>query len=121
MHLSGITAEDRPGIRNPMPAKLLCPSAPFRFFLKWSWRRDLNPRPSDYKSDALPAELRQPDHLKQIAGNAGKSADTLLLRALHGTVSKVSTQERAEQTEAQHRKIKDNSFPKMWNKRTFSS
>ncbi len=29
----------------------------FRF---WSWRRDLNPRPSDYKSDALPAELRQP-------------------------------------------------------------
>ncbi len=27
---------------------------------RWSWRRDLNPRPSDYKSDALPAELRQP-------------------------------------------------------------
>ncbi len=27
--------------------------------LIWSWRRDLNPRPSDYKSDALPAELRQ--------------------------------------------------------------
>src|SRR3954467_13953673 len=27
--------------------------------LKWSWRRDLNPRPSDYKSDALPTELRQ--------------------------------------------------------------
>ena len=26
----------------------------------WSWRRELNPRPSDYKSDALPAELRQP-------------------------------------------------------------
>jgi hypothetical protein len=26
----------------------------------WSWRRDLNPRPSDYKSDALPTELRQP-------------------------------------------------------------
>src|SRR5580700_3608894 len=25
----------------------------------WSWRRDLNPRPSDYKSDALPTELRQ--------------------------------------------------------------
>src|SRR4029077_20089413 len=24
----------------------------------WSWRRELNPRPSDYKSDALPAELR---------------------------------------------------------------
>src|ERR1700731_1698999 len=28
--------------------------------LKLSWRRELNPRPSDYKSDALPAELRQP-------------------------------------------------------------
>ena len=27
--------------------------------ISWSWRRDLNPRPSDYKSDALPAELRQ--------------------------------------------------------------
>src|SRR5665213_728127 len=25
----------------------------------WSWRRDLNPRPPDYKSGALPAELRQ--------------------------------------------------------------
>jgi hypothetical protein len=28
-------------------------------FATWSWRRDLNPRPSDYKSDALPTELRQ--------------------------------------------------------------
>jgi hypothetical protein len=27
--------------------------------LIWSWRRDSNPRPSDYKSDALPTELRQ--------------------------------------------------------------
>src|SRR5579871_3842380 len=26
---------------------------------EWSWRRELNPRPSDYKSDALPTELRQ--------------------------------------------------------------
>ena len=32
----------------------------FPAFHLWSWRRDLNPRPSDYKSDALPAELRQP-------------------------------------------------------------
>ena len=30
--------------------------------IAWSWRRDLNPRPSDYKSDALPTELRQPAH-----------------------------------------------------------
>jgi hypothetical protein len=31
----------------------------FKSLILWSWRRDLNPRPSDYKSDALPAELRQ--------------------------------------------------------------
>jgi hypothetical protein len=30
----------------------------------WSWRRDLNPRPSDYKSDALPAELRQQPQIR---------------------------------------------------------
>lgn len=34
-------------LKNPAPSKL-------------SWRRELNPRPSDYKSDALPTELRQP-------------------------------------------------------------
>src|SRR5437899_7936776 len=35
---------------------------PYQLKLKksWSWRRELNPRPSDYKSDALPTELRQP-------------------------------------------------------------
>ena len=41
--------------RRPLARSLngcVCPS--------WSWRRDSNPRPSDYKSDALPAELRQP-------------------------------------------------------------
>ena len=32
-----------------------------------SWRRDLNPRPSDYKSDALPAELRQPSQTTNIS------------------------------------------------------
>jgi hypothetical protein len=31
----------------------------FRFLICWSWRRDLNPRPPDYKSGALPTELRQ--------------------------------------------------------------
>ena len=30
------------------------------FTRHWSWRRDLNPRPADYKSAALPTELRQP-------------------------------------------------------------
>jgi hypothetical protein len=28
-------------------------------YRSWSWREDLNPRPADYKSAALPAELRQ--------------------------------------------------------------
>ena len=41
--------------------------------LKLSWRRDLNPRPSDYKSDALPTELRQhcanPEKLSQRQSN----------------------------------------------------
>ena len=27
--------------------------------IKWSWRRDLNPRPAVYKTAALPTELRQ--------------------------------------------------------------
>lgn len=52
---------------------LLCPkSRPATRFGKsrfaiWSWRRDLNPRPSDYKSDALPAELRQ--HKPPVTGH----------------------------------------------------
>src|SRR6187399_1079078 len=35
--------------------------------VEWSWRRDLNPRPADYKSAALPTELRQPDKRWTIA------------------------------------------------------
>src|SRR5436190_19466010 len=30
-----------------------------KVWTEWSRRRDLNPRPSDYKSDALPTELRR--------------------------------------------------------------
>ena len=29
--------------------------------LEWSWREESNPRPADYKSAALPTELRQPN------------------------------------------------------------
>src|SRR5262245_42968525 len=29
------------------------------YVCRWSWRRELNPRPADYKSAALPTELRQ--------------------------------------------------------------
>jgi hypothetical protein len=48
---------------NPLPFPGLTPACrpPSRLRSQsWSWRRDSNPRPSDYKSDALPAELRQP-------------------------------------------------------------
>jgi integrase len=34
----------------------------------WSWRRELNPRPSDYKSDALPTELRQRIEMERGTG-----------------------------------------------------
>ena len=33
--------------------------APSSVFDRWSWRWDLNPQPPDYKSGALPIELRQ--------------------------------------------------------------
>ena len=35
----------------------------FKGLQLWSQRRDSNPRPTDYKSVALPAELRWPDNL----------------------------------------------------------
>ena len=36
-----------------------------KYYVLWSWRRESNPRPSDYKSDALPTELRQPTHVNR--------------------------------------------------------
>ena len=30
-----------------------------KLVIKWSWREELNPRPADYKSAALPTELHQ--------------------------------------------------------------
>jgi hypothetical protein len=50
--------KNRLGPFNSPSMKPLCLS-PKSLARTWSWRRDLNPRPSDYKSDALPAELRQ--------------------------------------------------------------
>ena len=40
---------------------------------KWSWRRDLNPQPADYKSAALPIELRQQNTqpAKEVATRMG--------------------------------------------------
>jgi hypothetical protein len=66
----------------------------FRPRIAWSWRRDLNPRPSDYKSDALPAELRQPKAFQRTE----RCADTLLFSAYHGTEVKVSIAAQPEQT-----------------------
>ena len=33
---------------------------------QWSWREESNPQPADYKSAALPIELRQRDYLSSI-------------------------------------------------------
>ena len=37
---------------------------------KWSWREELNPRPADYKSAALPTELRQLDTTLKLSPNS---------------------------------------------------
>ena len=54
--LRDFSAEGRPATCSRL-------SLPWRI---WSWRRDLNPRPPDYKSGALPAELRQPKTARTI-------------------------------------------------------
>ena len=43
---------------------------------KWSWRLDLNQRPADYKSAALPTELRQ----QNGAGNGTRTRNLQLGR-----------------------------------------
>ena len=40
---------------------------------KWSWREESNPRPPDYKSDALPTELRQ--LYLRVRSESGEGAD----------------------------------------------
>jgi hypothetical protein len=39
-------------------------SSSFNKEKKWSWREESNPRPADYKSAALPTELRQRNPLE---------------------------------------------------------
>ena len=66
-HVTSVGSPRRtgPALKNPLAGeKPLAVSGPVSRSLQWSWRRDLNPRPSDYKSDALPAELRQPKPLE---------------------------------------------------------
>ena len=61
---------------------------------KWSWRRESNPRPADYKSAALPTELRQlvraygrsfPGHCrrKRAARNPSRAADLWMKPGRH--------------------------------------
>ena len=111
MHLSGITAEDRPGA-NPRAGKTCHAAIRSRFPCKWSWRRDLNPRPSDYKSDALPAELRQPANdpfrcrsaTPETVPGTLKNADTPAPRTLIGTEPKISIANAFGQTRGTLRK-----------------
>ena len=91
MHLCGITAEDGPGAQKPEIAGKPSPSWSSSFVsVSWSWRRDLNPRPSDYKSDALPAELRQLFPLRKTSPEAQMFADTLLLSAYTAQESRLA-------------------------------
>jgi hypothetical protein len=56
----------------------------------WSWRRDSNPRPSDYKSDALPAELRQPIPAPLLTGPRSQSRQTTKVTQRHLTCKDTS-------------------------------
>ena len=56
---------EREGFEPSKPEAADLQSAPFNhsgtspFLTFWSWRKELNPQPTDYKSVALPIELRQ--------------------------------------------------------------
>ncbi len=52
------TPPERLNIRSPKTNRHGCIDDAVTLPLKWSQRRDSNPRPTDYKSVALPAELR---------------------------------------------------------------
>jgi hypothetical protein len=55
------------GPKSNVPPNFPCRAAREAKSESWSWRRDLNPRPADYKSAALPTELRQPDETGILA------------------------------------------------------
>lgn len=46
------------------------------FLEKWSWREELNPRPADYKSAALPTELRQPNYHSSVLASQKRRRDS---------------------------------------------
>ena len=61
---------ERGGFEPPKAEPADLQSAPFDHSgtspYMWSQRRDLNPRPTDYKSVALPTELRWPPYFKEL-------------------------------------------------------
>ena len=57
------------------------PSAKIILYANLSWRRELNPRPSDYKSDALPTELRQHRQTEQKYHRGNRIASKFLREA----------------------------------------
>ena len=67
----------RGGFEPPKQSAADLQSAPFghsgTYPRLWSWRWDLNPQPADYKSAALPIELRQ--HEARCCGSNLKSGD----------------------------------------------
>ena len=80
-----------PTLNQPLRAGKLSPLRPLvSASVLWSWRRDLNPRPSDYKSDALPAELRQLVSHRKLPRGAKKCADTLQLSAYTAQKSRLA-------------------------------
>ena len=61
-HENHYTSEKDPrwsALENLLPSRPRRKLPSFPETVSWSWRRDSNPRPSDYKSDALPTELRR--------------------------------------------------------------
>ncbi len=64
-------------------------------FVLWSWRRDSNPRPSDYKSDALPTELRQQSGDSRAFAQTNPSdpfrMSGTILKGITGGTSRAST------------------------------
>ena len=48
----------------------------------WSWRLESNPQPADYKSAALPVELRQQNHLKNGALGRNRTTDRQIFSLL---------------------------------------
>ncbi len=69
------------------------PILPIKPIKCWSWRRDLNPRPSDYKSDALPTELRQQSETTGPRGRIYPSDPFQMSGTiLKGTITVICTQ-----------------------------